>query len=63
MPSVDATKFGIDIDVINKIKGKTTDAPIIYRRNKKPKDDKDKKDDKKDDKKGRSYNECEMCSA
>ncbi len=67
LPSVDATKFGIDIDVINKIKGKTIDAPIVYRRNKKQKDDKDKKDDKKDDKKevkkGRSYNECEMCSA
>jgi ribonucleoside-diphosphate reductase alpha chain len=67
MPSVDAVKFGIDIDVINKIKGKTNDTPIVYRRNKKPKEDKDKKDDKKDDKKevkkGRSYNECEMCSA
>ena len=59
MPSVDAVKFGIDIDVINKIKGKSNDLPIVYRRNKKPKDDKDKKDIKK----GRSYNECEMCSS
>lgn len=57
-PSVDAIKFGIDIDVINKIKGKTSDEPIIYRKNKKPKEDK-----VKEVKKGRQYNECEMCSA